>query len=191
MHHLERYCHYAAGVVGVLLTRLFAYFRYATDADVSRADRHRGKRFGRGLQLTNIVKDHPSDLQDGRCFIPLSVAQAVGLSDRDLMQPALPKPIRSVIVRRAAAHLDVALDYCCALPVDPIGVRLFCVQPMMMAIATLERVMLHVDPTPTDRPRITRSQVAEIVDHSRTDSADNDALSRWYRKERARLDRAC
>jgi len=180
MHQLERYCHYAAGVVGVMLTRLFAVYVGRDANSIDRRTLHRGKRFGRGLQLTNIIKDHPADLADGRCFIPASVARRCGYEPTDLLHPALPLPVRVVMVRRAAAHLDVALKYCLDLPRRPIGIRLFCVQPMMMALLTLERVITHPDPTPDDRPKITRAQVADVMATSRRVSHDDHPLRAWY-----------
>ncbi len=190
IHQLERYCHYAAGVVGVMLTRLFA-LHLGRDADaVDRRALHRGKRFGRGLQLTNIIKDHPSDLVDGRCFIPANVARRCGYQPEDLLHASLPIEVRAAIVRRAAAHLDVALEYSLAIPADAVGIRLFCVQPMMMALMTLERVITHPDPTPDDRPKITRDQVEQIMTTSRAVNADDDALRNWYGQLRRSLDSA-
>ncbi|MCH7526348.1 MAG: squalene/phytoene synthase family protein [Planctomycetes bacterium] len=190
MHEVERYCHYAAGVVGVMLTRLF-YLHLSRDPEsIDRRMLHMSKRFGRGLQLTNIIKDHPADLVDGRCFIPMEAAERFGYATSDLVRPSLPIQVRAWVVRRAAAHLDAALEYCLALPPEPIGIRLFCVQPMMMAILTLERVITHSDPTPDDRPKITRSQVESVIHTSRQVSQDDTQLRSWYRDTRGTLDRA-
>lgn len=190
VHQLERYCHYAAGIVGIMLTRLFNHY-WGDDAwPIDRRRVHMGKRFGRGLQITNIIKDHPADLMDGRCFIPRRVADACGCGAETLLQPSLPLPVRRLIVRRAAAHLDVALEYCLSLPASPAGIRLFCLQPLMMALATLERVLVHPDPTPDDRPKITREQVADILATSRNYVGDDAALRDWYAALRRRLDHA-
>ena len=180
MHQLERYCHYAAGVVGVMLARLFVAYLDIDPASINRATLHRAKRFGRGLQLTNITKDHPADLSDGRCFIPAEAARRCACDPSELLQPSLPLEIRALMVRRAAAHLDVALRFCVDLPTEPIGIRLFCVQPMMMALMTLERIITHPDPTPDDRPKITRTQVEEVMTTSRRISHDDHALQAWY-----------
>lgn len=182
---LERYCHYAAGVIGVMLTRLFAIALDPTNID--RRTLHRAKRFGRGLQLTNIIKDHPADLTTGRCFIPSDTALMCGYQPSELLQPALPLRVRAAVVQRAAKHLDVALDYCLSLPPTPPGIRLFCIQPMMMALLTLERVMTHLDPTPDDRPKITRAQVEDVMTTSRKTVADDRAIRRWHQDVRARI----
>lgn len=190
VHQLERYCHYAAGIVGIMLTRLFHHYWGNDVWPIDRRRLHMGKRFGRGLQITNIIKDHPADLLDGRCFIPRRVADACGCDAAMLLQPSLPLPVRRVIVRRAAAHLDVALEYSLSLPASPPGIRLFCIQPLMMALATLERVIVHPDPTPDDRPKITREQVTEIMATSREQVADHATLREWHGALRRRLDYA-
>lgn len=190
VRQLERYCHYAAGVVGVMLTRLFAQHLGRDGDAVDRGALHRGKRFGRGLQLTNIIKDHPADLAEGRCFVPVDVAHRCGCQPQDLLKPSLPIEVRAAIARRAAAHLDVALDYSLDIPAEAVGVRLFCVQPMMMALLTLERVITHPDPTPDDRPKITRAQVDEIIATSRSVGDNDAALRNWYTQLRSNLDRA-
>jgi farnesyl-diphosphate farnesyltransferase len=184
---LERYCHYAAGVVGVMLARLFALHLGDDPATLAPERLEQARRFGRGLQLTNIVKDHPADLADGRVFIPPEAARQCGLDAAVLMQPALPLPVREVIVSRAAGHLDEALDYTLAFPLTATGIRLFCLQPLMMALLTLDRVLTHVDTTPDDRPRITREQVADVLATSRRLAADNDGLRAWYARHRVEL----
>ena len=45
-----------------------------------------GIRFGKGLQLVNILRDLPQDLQNGRCYVPLSLLEKVGLKPRDLIR---------------------------------------------------------------------------------------------------------
>ena len=39
-----------------------------------------GVHFGKGLQLTNIVKDVAKDLRRGRCYIPASLLKTAGLT---------------------------------------------------------------------------------------------------------------
>ncbi|HMB68123.1 MAG TPA: squalene/phytoene synthase family protein, partial [bacterium] len=53
---LDEYCYYVAGTIGIMLTRLFAVHTHHLDR---RSERHLmalGTNFGRGLQLTNILK---------------------------------------------------------------------------------------------------------------------------------------
>lgn len=184
LDELERYCHYAAGVVGMMLSRLFRLHLGGDPRAVEGRTLEQAQRFGRGLQLTNIVKDHPSDLTTQRCFIPPEAARLCGRDPVELLQPELPIRVRALLVDRAAKHLDEGLIYTLAFPAGAVGIRLFCLQPLMMALMTLERVLTHVDITPDDRPKITRDQVAGAVATSRRLVADNSALREWYRKHR-------
>jgi len=184
---LERYCHYAAGVVGMMLARLFDLHLGRDPASIAPERMEQARRFGRGLQLTNIVKDHPADLADGRVFIPPEAATRCGLTPDVLLRPALPLPVRRLIVARAADHLDQALEYTLAYPAEATGIRLFCLQPLMMALLTLDRVLTHEDVTPDDRPKITREQVADVMATSRQVVRDDAAIRRWYEAHRAGL----
>ncbi len=184
---LERYCHYAAGVVGMMLTRLFDLQLGRDPRAIPEERMDLARRFGCGLQLTNIVKDHPADLADGRVFMPPELARRCRLPVESLLQPALPLPVRARVVARAAEHLDCALEYTLAFPPEARGIRLFCLQPLMMALLTLDRVLTHVDTTPDDRPKITRDQVADVMAVSRGAVADDAALRAWYERHRGML----
>ena len=68
---LCEYCYYVAGIVGEMLTELFANSLPPSDArDALRED---AAAFGEGLQLVNILKDAPDDARDGRSDLPPSV----------------------------------------------------------------------------------------------------------------------
>lgn len=67
---LERYAYLVAGCVGEFWTEL----GFLVDRDYSRVAkevlRERGRRYGMGLQLVNILRDVPEDLLRGRCYLP-------------------------------------------------------------------------------------------------------------------------
>ncbi|MCU0794501.1 MAG: squalene/phytoene synthase family protein [Akkermansiaceae bacterium] len=68
---LEDYCHRVAGCVGVFWTRMGRLTLGSGFAlvDTSRMEAW-GEAFGRGLQLVNILRDVPTDLEKGRCYLP-------------------------------------------------------------------------------------------------------------------------
>lgn len=66
------YCHRVAGCVGVFWTRIGfetmeGRFSKTSEERLSQV----GERFGKGLQLVNILRDLPGDLKDGRCYLPV------------------------------------------------------------------------------------------------------------------------
>ena len=44
-----------------------------------------GVRFGKGLQLVNILRDLPADLRNGRCYLPADKLAEAGLAPADLL----------------------------------------------------------------------------------------------------------
>ena len=47
-----------------------------------------GVRFGKGLQLVNILRDLPADLHKGRCYLPTEKLEAVKLLPETVLSPA-------------------------------------------------------------------------------------------------------
>jgi farnesyl-diphosphate farnesyltransferase len=102
-----------------------------------------GVRFGKGLQLTNIVKDLARDLHNGRCYVPSQWLDEVGLRPADLLaEETLPKfrPVLLRMIRQAVEHLDNGWAYTMALPRFEIRQRLACMWPILLAGETLKRV---------------------------------------------------
>ena len=65
-------------------------------------------RFGKGLQLVNILRDLPADLRQGRCYVPAEELQRAGLTPSALLDPATEsgfRPIYDPWLARAQAHL--------------------------------------------------------------------------------------
>ncbi len=77
---LEEYCFLVAGCVGEFWTEL-GYISLPRFSSIE-AERLKsmGINYGKGLQLINILRDLPSDLKQGRCYLP-----GVDPSDRDAM----------------------------------------------------------------------------------------------------------
>ncbi|MEE3200321.1 MAG: squalene/phytoene synthase family protein, partial [Planctomycetota bacterium] len=75
---LDLYCYHVAGCVGEFWTDL-AMARIAALGRWPAAEmRELGVRFGKGLQLTNILRDIDGDLGRGRCYLPLRRLEAAG-----------------------------------------------------------------------------------------------------------------
>ena len=143
MKQLDEYIYYVAGCVGEFWTKMVCAHRPAMAGwDVEKmADV--GVRFGKGLQLTNILKDLARDLHRGRCYIPSRLLRDVGLGPADLLsQENLPRfrPILLQLVRLALEHLDQGWTYTMAIPRHEIRQRLACMWPILLAGETLQRV---------------------------------------------------
>ena len=140
---LDQYTYYVAGCVGEFWTKMICAHRPAMAGwDVAKMSAV-GVRFGKGLQLTNILKDLARDLQKGRCYIPEELLGDVGLGPVDLLSannlPRL-RPVLRRLIRIALDHLDQGWTYTLAIPRQEIRQRLACMWPILLAGETLKRV---------------------------------------------------
>ncbi|HWE23772.1 MAG TPA: squalene/phytoene synthase family protein [Myxococcales bacterium] len=107
-----RYCCFVAGLVGELLTRLWA-LRGGTPPLILHA-----YRFGLFLQKVNILKDQREDEAVGRFLVP----------DRQELLASL------------RGDADGALTYLTALPKEERGYRIFCAWSLMLGAAALAQL---------------------------------------------------
>ena len=145
---LDRYTYHVAGCVGEFWTSLMCAHRKALMSwDIERMS-ELGMRLGKGLQLTNIVKDMAHDLQKGRCYIPEMMLTEAGLTPSDLLdQNNLPRfrPVLKTLIRLAVEHLDQGWLYTMAIPRYETRLRLACMWPILSAGESLKLVMNSAD----------------------------------------------
>ncbi len=164
---LDRYTYYVAGCVGEFWTDLMCAHRRALASWNVREMSDVGVRFGKGLQLTNIVKDIAHDLQKGRCYVPAPMLAEAGLNPRDLLnQENLSRfrPVLSRLVRMAIEHLDQGWMYAMSIPRYETRLRLSCMWPILSAGESLKLVMNSPDLlNPAVTVKIPRSTVYQII----------------------------
>src|SRR2546428_5887178 len=140
---LDEYTYDAAGCVGDFWTRLMCAHRAALRAWDVEAMATVGIRFGKGLQLTNVLRDLASDLRPGRCYIPTAALEPPGLKPADLLDPpTLPKfrPVLTRLLRIALDHLDQGWPYTLAIPRREVRHRLPCGWPSLVGPRALQHV---------------------------------------------------
>ncbi len=183
MDDLERYCFFVAGTVGGLLTDLFRQYVPVRDPVTMRAIEARAVSFGLGLQLVNIVKDVAEDHTRGICFLPRSVAREHGVSLERILEPGARRAALAVVravCARAREHLQAAEEYTALWPV-PQGepVRLFCIVPLALALATLAEVENGGDTLSAGAtPKVSKLTVLKVLADARKAMAGNEALNR-------------
>jgi farnesyl-diphosphate farnesyltransferase len=164
---LDRYTYQAAGCVGEFWTDMALAHCPGLAAWDRETMRRLGKRFGQALQLTNVLRDLPHDLKIGRCYLPREGLAAAGLTPADLLDDSSLPRLRPLL----RAHLTEALDryadgwaYVAALPAREGRLRLACLWPLYIGLATLEAIALSprvLDPAV--RVKIPRSAVYRLV----------------------------
>jgi farnesyl-diphosphate farnesyltransferase len=178
---LDRYTYLVAGCVGEFWTglhiahrpRLRAWNRERMSAD--------GVRFGQALQMTNVLRDVPADLRSGRCYLPARDLAAVGLTPRDLLDPALTARARPLLTDLRAVtleHYDVAWRYTLAIPRPEWRMRLACAWPLLIGLGTLAALAAHPDPLSSSSPiKLSRSEVRRIIVRASARVWSNQALA--------------
>lgn len=163
---LEDYTWRVAGCVGEFWTQMcLEHLRPAPKTDAAELV-EQGIRFGKGLQLVNILRDIPKDLRLGRCYIPKRELEKFGLTPGDLLHPSnFPQfqPFYSELVSRAESHLKAGWAYTNALPVSWIRLRLACAWPVLIGIATLEKLRKANVLDASQRVKTSRSEVKSIL----------------------------
>jgi len=100
-------------------------------------------RFGKGLQLVNILRDLPVDLRKGRCYLPSLELEQAGLIPSVLLSSVNESRFRPLYHRHldiAESHLQAGWNYTNALPRGQVRVRLACAWPILIGVKTIERL---------------------------------------------------
>jgi farnesyl-diphosphate farnesyltransferase len=163
---LERYCHFVAGTVGVLLSRLFA--QELGPAWFTPERPLQGQRFGLGLQLTNIIKDQGTDRGRGVTYIPGQWIETSGGIAR------LSREGAAILIDRALEHLDAAQVYMLTVPAERADMRLFCLWAAHLALATL-RIAANGN-LAGGGAKVDREELWKILELARENAADDRAL---------------
>ena len=167
MAELDKYVYAVAGCVGEYWTdMMFAHLPSMRHWDRESKVRI-GIRFGKALQLTNILKDLPKDLRRGRCYIPLSELEQVGLQPKDLLDKRNLKKLAPVIKRLVGvtlAHMDQGWFYTLSIPRLEVRLRLACMWPNLIGLRTLQVLTTEGNLLDPDaRHKVSRWQVYRIV----------------------------
>jgi farnesyl-diphosphate farnesyltransferase len=117
---LDDYTYRVAGSVGEFWTHMSLEHLFEADAETKAQLFETGVRFGKALQLINILRDVPEDLRLGRCYLPSEALSEHGLSPRDLLEPGSIDRFRTLFdgyIDKASAHGQFRLRGACMMPV--------------------------------------------------------------------------
>jgi farnesyl-diphosphate farnesyltransferase len=180
---LDRYTYYVAGCVGEFWTEMHMAHRPSLARWNVEAMKQRGVCFGKGLQLTNILRDLPRDLRIGRCYIPLEDLARCGLEPTDLLHPTCIARLRPVLYELLALTLDhyrAGWAYTLAIPRREVQMRLACAWPLFIGFRTLDLIARAdnlLDPAMT--VKISRRAVYRMLLGSGLLIFSNRALDRY------------
>ena len=163
---LDDYTYRVAGCVGEFWTNMCRTHLFpgaALDEKQLLAD---GVRFGKGLQLVNILCDLPADLRQGRCYLPAGPLAAAGLTPEQLLDPKNEEKFRPLYNRylaKAEEHLTAGWAYTNAVPRRCVRVRLACAWPVLFGVKTLGKLRTGNVLDPQKRIKISRPEVKGVI----------------------------
>ena len=191
---LDRYIYLVAGCVGEFWTEMtMAHDRALRHWDAA-ASAAAGVRFGKALQLTNVLRDTSRDLRKGRCYMPADELAALGLAPSDLLRPERSErawPVAASLVRLALEHYAAAESYILAIPRRALRLRLAALWPALIGLRTLEALARNsrwLDPA--HPAKISRGAVYRIMARSFVVAPSNTAVRGWMRGLRRNVERA-
>lgn len=163
---LDDYTYRVAGCVGRFWTRICLAHQFSTAATTDSLFEQLGVRFGKGLQLFNILRDIPADLKKGRCYIPAERLAVAGLSPADLLRPENePKfrPLYNSYLDLAESNLAAGWKYTNLIPFGQMRVRLACAWPILIGLKSIALLRTGNVLNPEQRIKIDRREVKRIM----------------------------
>jgi farnesyl-diphosphate farnesyltransferase len=163
---LDDYTYRVAGCVGefwtkICRTHLFPHAKL--DEKQFMAD---GIRFGKGLQLVNILRDLPADLKKGRCYLPMERLKPAGLSPENLLlaenEGKFLRLFREYL-NLAESHLRAGWIYTNTLPFSHFRVRLACAWPILIGVRTIEKLRAASVAELSQRVKVSRGEMRRIL----------------------------
>jgi farnesyl-diphosphate farnesyltransferase len=175
---LDRYTYMVAGCVGEFWTRMCAAHLPVWN---SASTEGLGIRFGKGLQLVNILRDIPKDLRIGRCYLP--VAEPHRLLDVGNFESV--QSLYNRWLDTTVEHLDAGWQYTMAIPGKLWRLRLACTWPIWIGLGTVARLRRNNPLDPAVRIMVPQRAVNRMLVRSVLTCRSDTALQRHYDRLRA------
>jgi farnesyl-diphosphate farnesyltransferase len=163
---LDDYTYRVAGCVGEFWTKICRAHLFPK----ARLDEKQflidGVRFGKGLQLVNILRDLPADLKIGRCYLPSQRLEEAKLFPEILLSPAAADkflPLFREHLDKAESHLRAGWRYTNTIPFWQIRVRLACAWPILIGLRTIQKLRAADVPGLRARVKVSRNEVYGII----------------------------
>jgi len=125
-----------------------------------------GIRFGKGLQLVNILRDLPADLKIGRCYLPAQRLAEAKVWPEVLLSPATEArflPLFREYLDKAESHLAAGWRYTNTLPFGQFRLRLACAWPVLFGVKTIEKLRTAGVIDLQQRVKVSRAEVRQII----------------------------
>tara|TARA_B100000965_G_scaffold55399_1_gene41859 strand:+ start:12739 stop:13734 length:996 start_codon:yes stop_codon:yes gene_type:complete len=163
---MDDYAYRVAGSVGEFWTEICLEHAFEASQEMKEELMSSGVRFGKALQLINILRDIPEDLEIGRCYIPTDDLEKIGLSPNDLLNSDsidIFRPLLDLYIARTEEHLDEAVRYIGLLPHNQYRLRGACMIPVIIGQRTLALLKTQNVLDRKNRVKVSRKEIKEII----------------------------
>ena len=163
---LDDYAYRVAGSVGEFWTRMTLEHQFNVDDETREALFENGVRFGKALQMINILRDIPEDLKLGRCYIPLDHLDDHGLAPDDLLESENMERFRELynqLLDKTSEHLDSAIEYIGMIPYSQFRLRGACMLPVLIALRTISLLRSSNVLDGGNRVKVSRDEIKELT----------------------------
>ena len=188
---LDRYTYFVAGCVGEFWTEMHMAHRPSLRGWDLAEMKKGGVRFGKGLQMTNVLRDLSRDLRLGRCYLPQEDLEILGLVPENLLDPrsvARLKPLLADLLRITLSHYQKGWSYTLAIPRWEVRMRLACAWPLLIGLKTLALVAQSENLLdPAAAVKISRTEVYGILLRSFVLIGSNRFLTGYYQNLRKQI----
>ena len=167
LKEFEKYCYVVAGVVGEMLTTVFALHSAAFAKAISGRE-SLAIAFGQALQMTNILKDSPEDRLRGVSWKPK------GIDQTELLVIAHQK-------------LEDSLRYIYCIPKSEPGIRQFCFLAFGLAVLTLKQIAKRHQFQESAEVKLTRAQVSRFYIFTKIAVHSNFVMGLFFRLQSGAL----
>lgn len=159
---LDDYAFRVAGCVGVFWTEMSLAHLMKLPPKEEEVFREKGIRFGKALQMINILRDIPEDLRFGRCYIPSETLSLHELKPEDLMDESNLESFRPVYdsyLDLTNEHLEAAVDYIRMIPEKQLRLKASTMLPVLIGQRTVTLLRTGNILNSDERIKVTRDEM--------------------------------
>ncbi|MAZ43153.1 MAG: farnesyl-diphosphate farnesyltransferase [Euryarchaeota archaeon] len=159
---LDDYTYRVAGCVGVFWTKMSLAHLMSLSPEKEKEFFEKGIRFGKALQMINILRDIPEDLRFGRCYIPSDALARYDLKPNDLLDDGNIekfRPLYDEYLDLANGHFDAAVEYIRMLPEGQFRLKASCMLPVLIGQRTVTLLRTGNILNSDERIKVTRDEI--------------------------------
>ncbi|MAH91494.1 MAG: farnesyl-diphosphate farnesyltransferase [Euryarchaeota archaeon] len=159
---LDDYAFRVAGCVGVFWSKMSLSHLITLSPEKEKEFLAKGIRFGKALQMINILRDIPEDLRFGRCYIPQKSLSEHNLKPEDLLDEKNIdsfRPLYDSYLDLTNEHLDAAVEYIRMLPEKQFRLKASSMLPVLIGQRTVTLLRTGNILNSEERIKVARTEI--------------------------------